>query len=192
MAALGDEGLFATLEADGDAIARGEPRRCESGALAEVVERPAWAKIEVVTADEQENGAAGGRITLNLGHTLAHALEAVDGYATLLHGEAVAYGLRAAVRVGRARRRHAAGPGRADRAAPRRARPRPRRRSPTRPTAVLEATATDKKHAAGRLRWVLPTADGVVVRRRRARVGSSRRRSRSRSRGVLGGAGAPA
>ena len=24
--------------------------------------------------------------------------------------------------------------------------------------------ATDKKHAAGRLRWVLPTADGVVVR----------------------------
>jgi hypothetical protein len=24
--------------------------------------------------------------------------------------------------------------------------------------------ATDKKHQAGRLRWVLPTADGVVVR----------------------------
>ena len=24
--------------------------------------------------------------------------------------------------------------------------------------------ATDKKHAAGRLRWVLPTADGVIVR----------------------------
>ena len=24
--------------------------------------------------------------------------------------------------------------------------------------------ATDKKHAAGRLRWVLPTADGVVIR----------------------------
>ncbi len=30
--------------------------------------------------------------------------------------------------------------------------------------AVLEATTSDKKHAAGRLRWVLPTADGVVVR----------------------------
>ena len=29
---------------------------------------------------------------------------------------------------------------------------------------VLEALATDKKHAAGRLRWVLPTEDGVTVR----------------------------
>jgi 3-dehydroquinate synthetase len=29
---------------------------------------------------------------------------------------------------------------------------------------VLDHLATDKKHAAGRLRWVLPTADGVVVR----------------------------
>jgi 3-dehydroquinate synthetase len=30
--------------------------------------------------------------------------------------------------------------------------------------AVLAAAETDKKHAGGRLRWVLPTADGVVVR----------------------------
>ena len=30
--------------------------------------------------------------------------------------------------------------------------------------AVLGHLATDKKHADGRLRWVLPTADGVVVR----------------------------
>ncbi len=30
--------------------------------------------------------------------------------------------------------------------------------------AVLDHLASDKKHAAGRLRWVLPTADGVVVR----------------------------
>ena len=61
---------------------------------------PAWAKVEVVRADEREHGAAGGRIALNLGHTLGHALEAADGYATLLHGEAVAYGLRAAARIG--------------------------------------------------------------------------------------------
>jgi 3-dehydroquinate synthase len=127
------------------------------------VERPAWAKIEVVTADEREHGAAGGRITLNLGHTVAHALEAVDGYATLLHGEAVGYGLRAAVRVG-----VAVGVTPPDRAA------RIERlldavdlgRSPLPyPTAtVVAATGVDKKHAAGRLRWVLPTADGVVVR----------------------------
>jgi 3-dehydroquinate synthetase len=29
---------------------------------------------------------------------------------------------------------------------------------------VLTHMTTDKKHAAGRLRWVLPTADGSVVR----------------------------
>jgi 3-dehydroquinate synthetase len=29
---------------------------------------------------------------------------------------------------------------------------------------VLELMGTDKKHAAGQLRWVLPTADGTVVR----------------------------
>jgi 3-dehydroquinate synthetase len=28
----------------------------------------------------------------------------------------------------------------------------------------MDRLAIDKKHAAGRLRWVLPTADGVVVR----------------------------
>ena len=106
MAALGDEALFATLEADGEAVASGSTAAFddafERGVLAEVVERPAWAKVAVVSADERESGAAGGRITLNLGHTVAHALEAVDGYATLLHGEAVAYGTRAAVRIGAA------------------------------------------------------------------------------------------
>ena len=30
--------------------------------------------------------------------------------------------------------------------------------------AVIGATGTDKKHAGGRLRWVLPTADATVVR----------------------------
>ncbi len=163
MAALGDEALFATLEADGVAIARGDGTAFESGAMAEVVERAAWAKIEVVAADEREQGAAGGRIALNLGHTVAHALERVDGYANLLHGEAVAYGLRAAARIGAA-----AGVTPPDRAA--------RIEHvldrlglgtdalPFSVEAVVGATGTDKKHAAGRLRWVLPTESGFVVR----------------------------
>ena len=163
MAALGDEALFATLEADGEAIARGDTDAFERGAVAEVVERSGWAKVDVVSADEREQGSAGGRITLNLGHTIGHALEAADGYATLLHGEAVAYGLRAAIRIGRAldvtpadraarieRLLDTLGLG----AAP----------LPSSLEAVLDATGTDKKHAGGRLRWVLPTADGVVVR----------------------------
>ena len=163
MAALGDEALFATLEAGGDALARGDRGAIDSGALFEAVERPAWAKVEVVMADEREQGGADGRIALNLGHTVAHALEAVDGYATLLHGEAVGYGLRAAARIG-----VAVGVTPTDRAA------RIEQllddvglgRAPLHysPTAVLAATTNDKKHAGGRLRWVLPTADGVALR----------------------------
>ena len=163
MAALGDERLFELLWVDGPAIARGDPTRFASGAIPELVERAGWAKVEVVVADEREQGAAGGRITLNLGHSIGHAVEAAGGYGGLLHGEAVAYGLRAAVRIGldagvtppdRAERIV----GLLDRLA-----------LATEPLpypleTVLDHLATDKKHADGRLRLVLPTADGVVVR----------------------------
>ena len=100
MAALGDERLFERLEADGAAIARVDPAVFASGVIAEVVERAGWAKVEVVVADERERDATGGRLTLNLGHSLGHAVEAAAGYGGLLHGEAVAYGLRAATRIG--------------------------------------------------------------------------------------------
>ncbi len=100
MAALGDERLFELLERHGEAIAAGERDAVEHGHVAELIERCAWAKVEVVVADERERGPRGGRITLNLGHSLGHAVEAAAGYADLLHGEAVAYGLRAACRIG--------------------------------------------------------------------------------------------
>jgi 3-dehydroquinate synthase len=51
-------------------------------------------KAEVVTADERESGL---RRILNLGHTFGHALEAETAYARFLHGEAVAFGMKAAV-----------------------------------------------------------------------------------------------
>jgi 3-dehydroquinate synthetase/shikimate kinase len=163
MAALGDERLLDLLETRGPAIALGDPSAFEDGSVAELVERCSWAKVEVVARDERETSAAGGRITLNLGHTYAHALEAADGYATLLHGEAVAYGLRGALRLGVAL--DVTPPGRAERierlldllglaTAPLAGAPQP----------VLEALALDKKHAGGRVRWVLPVADGVTVR----------------------------
>ena len=163
MAALGDERLFELLEADGPAIARGDPAVFASGAIAEVVERAGWAKVEVVMADERERGATGGRIALNLGHSLGHAVEAAAGYGDLLHGEAVAYGLRAACTIGL--ETGVTPPDRAERIAALLDRlelavtplPFPLE-------AVLGHLATDKKHADGRLRWVLPTADGVVVR----------------------------
>lgn len=53
-------------------------------------------KAEIVERDERE---AGERKFLNLGHTLAHALEAEYRYGTLAHGEAVAIGLLFAMYV---------------------------------------------------------------------------------------------
>jgi shikimate kinase/3-dehydroquinate synthase len=163
MAALGDERLFALLERDGPAIARGDAPTFDDGAVAELVERTAWAKVTVVDVDEKEQGAADGRITLNLGHSLGHAVEAAGGFADLLHGEAVAHGLRGAVRIGQEigvtpaergeRIEHLlTGLGLAT------------ERLPYPLSTVLGALATDKKHADGALRWVLPTADGSVVR----------------------------
>ncbi|HEY7523633.1 MAG TPA: bifunctional shikimate kinase/3-dehydroquinate synthase [Candidatus Limnocylindrales bacterium] len=162
MAALGDEQLFAVLETDGAAIANGDPAAIASGALAEIVERASWAKVEVVLADERET-AAHGRITLNLGHSLGHAAEAAGGFRELRHGEAVAYGLRAACRLG-----IELGVTPASRAA-RIERLLDRLDLAMDPlpyplARILDALATDKKHARGRLRWVLPTGDGVVVR----------------------------
>jgi 3-dehydroquinate synthase len=57
-------------------------------------------KAAVVMRDPDETGGqldATGRIALNLGHTFGHAYEQTLGYGTLLHGEAVALGLRLAV-----------------------------------------------------------------------------------------------
>ena len=163
MAVLGDERLFALLEADGDAIARGETAMSDRGVVAELVERAGWAKVEIVSADEREQAADGGRITLNLGHSLGHAVEAAAGYGDLLHGEAVAYGLRAACAIGeaigvtppeRTRRITALLDAVQLATAP----------LPYSLETVLDRLGADKKHAAGKLRWVLPATTGVEVR----------------------------
>jgi 3-dehydroquinate synthase len=54
-------------------------------------------KAEVVTQDERESNL---RRILNFGHTFGHALEAETGYTRFLHGEAVAFGMRAAIYLG--------------------------------------------------------------------------------------------
>jgi shikimate kinase/3-dehydroquinate synthase len=53
-------------------------------------------KLAVVAADERD---AGRRQVLNLGHTVAHAIEAATGFARYRHGEAVAIGLLVALRL---------------------------------------------------------------------------------------------
>lgn len=48
-------------------------------------------KVQIVKKDEKET--SGLRVTLNFGHTFAHALEAYTSYKKFLHGEAVAIGM---------------------------------------------------------------------------------------------------
>jgi 3-dehydroquinate synthase len=64
----------------------------------ELVTRAVKVKADVVAADEHEGGR---RAILNFGHTVGHAIEAESGYG-LLHGEAVALGMVAALRLGAA------------------------------------------------------------------------------------------
>ncbi len=62
----------------------------------DLIARAVRVKAEVVAEDETESGR---RAILNFGHTVGHALEAASGY-ELLHGEAVALGMIAALELG--------------------------------------------------------------------------------------------
>ena len=53
-------------------------------------------KLTVVAQDERDSGL---RQVLNLGHTIGHAIETATGYARYRHGEAVALGLLAELRL---------------------------------------------------------------------------------------------
>jgi 3-dehydroquinate synthase len=89
---LADASLFADLE-------NGERLDAGSDGLPSVIRRNCGIKAGVVSADEKEQSKSGGRALLNLGHTFGHAIEAVAGYGTYLHGEAIAVGLVLASRL---------------------------------------------------------------------------------------------
>ncbi len=86
-----DARFFQDLENHADALCRRD-----AAVLERVVARCCEIKAEVVAMDERELGP---RAILNFGHTLAHALEKVDGYGRWLHGEAVAIGMHYAARL---------------------------------------------------------------------------------------------
>jgi 3-dehydroquinate synthetase len=120
-----------------------------------VVWRNIALKAAVVAADERETGI---RAFLNFGHTLGHAIEAADYQ--LLHGEAVALGMRAAselgVLCGTCGRSEA---DRIDRLINRFGLPSSAALQEER---VIARLGSDKKRVAGRQRYVLPTDGGGV------------------------------
>lgn len=97
LALVHDASLFAALEENAEALAKGD-----LAALEPVVRRSIAGKVRIVRDDERETGA---RALLNLGHTVGHAIEAASGYSRWHHGEAVAIGtvleLRAMVNMGK-------------------------------------------------------------------------------------------
>ena len=89
-----DAAFLGRLERDLDRILAHD-----AAALEAAIGRSLELKAAVVVADEREQGP---RALLNLGHTFGHAIESAQGYAGLLHGEAVAVGLALAARASRA------------------------------------------------------------------------------------------
>src|ERR1039458_1831102 len=72
----------------------------DAKSLEKVIAASIRMKAEVVNSDERESGL---RMILNFGHTVGHALEQATGYKTLLHGEAVGWGMVAALYLARER-----------------------------------------------------------------------------------------
>jgi len=83
-----DAELFGLLDESADEVLAQHPELVER-----VISGAVRIKADVVSADEREGGQ---RRILNFGHTVGHALEAETGYTRFLHGEAVAFGMRAA------------------------------------------------------------------------------------------------
>ncbi|MGA2011331.1 MAG: iron-containing alcohol dehydrogenase [Solirubrobacteraceae bacterium] len=118
----------------------------------EVVTACAQTKLRIVARDERDDGL---RQTLNLGHTVAHAIETVTGYASYRHGEAVALGLLAALRLS------GSGDLRAEVADLLAARGLPTALHGVDPDAVVMATARDKKRTGeGPVPFVVLEAPG--------------------------------
>ncbi len=150
---LGDARFFGWLERNLDKLLAGEEK-----ALTQAIETSVRIKAAIVSADEREGGQ---RMLLNLGHTVGHAIEAATYYRSLLHGEAVAWGMLATVDLAVAR--NALSSTQAKRIGELLFRLGPFRRFPTRAKALLERTSADKKHLQTAHRFVLPVAIGKAV-----------------------------
>ncbi len=150
-----DAALFRFMEQNAAAVLC-----CEPEALERVITASIRMKAEVVGIDERESGL---RMILNFGHTVGHAIEAATGYRALLHGEAIAWGMLAALQIAAARSTvTAAQAGRIERTILAYG-PLP----PFRATVekLLDSAGRDKKNRAGKRRFVLPRGigDAVVV-----------------------------
>ncbi len=145
-----DVDLFAYIEQN-IALARSG----DSTTIASIVAASVKVKAAVVAQDERESGL---RMILNFGHTIGHAIEAATNYKKLLHGQAIGWGMIAALHLALARKSItpedfarmanlilACGP-------------LPRFKAHAKDLVAL--TSTDKKTRSGRRAFILPTSIG--------------------------------
>ena len=127
----------------------------EPKALEKVIASSIRMKAGVVNKDERENGL---RMILNFGHTIGHALEQATKYKILLHGEAVGWGMIAALYLAR-KRGTISGPQfeRLERLTHTYG---PLPPLKLRAAKVIAATGNDKKNVGGVRRFVLPLGIG--------------------------------
>jgi 3-dehydroquinate synthase len=145
-----DRALVRFMEEHAEDVLGRDPKSLEK-----VIAASIRMKAGVVNLDERENGL---RMILNLGHTVGHALEQATHYKVLLHGEAVGWGMVAALHLARER-------GTISRAQFSRLEklihlygPLPELK--LRKAKVVAATGGDKKNVGGVRRFVLPVGIG--------------------------------
>lgn len=128
-----------------------------SHALSQSIADGARRKLDVVRQDESEHGL---RRVLNFGHTVGHGLEAASSYRLFRHGEAVAWGMLAAIRLATRRSLPASLAERLE-ASVRSVGPLPSLRS-LRVQRIVSAMQRDKKRSRSGLRFILPIDKGQV------------------------------
>lgn len=149
---IGNPELFRRLES-----ISAQALRRDSNELQFVISESVNLKAKVVSRDEREGGL---RRILNFGHTIGHALETESGYKRFLHGEAVAWGMIAAVSI-------ASAVGRLDAKVAKRIQNAVLAFGPLPKVAansqnIFSLLAMDKKVAHGKIHFVLPTRIGKV------------------------------
>jgi 3-dehydroquinate synthase len=145
-----DRALVRFMEEHSDDVLGRNPK-----ALEKVIAASIRMKAGVVNQDERERGL---RMILNFGHTVGHALEQATHYKTLLHGEAVGWGMVAALHL--ARQRGTISRAQFERLESLIALYGPLPALKLRVPKVVGATVGDKKNVGGVTRFVLPVGIG--------------------------------
>ena len=145
-----DRALVRFMEEHAQAVLARDPK-----ALERVIASSIRMKAGVVNKDERESGL---RMILNFGHTVGHALEQATRYKAMLHGEAVGWGMIAALSL--ARRRGAIAAGQMERLQRLIHAYGPLPTLKVRAGQVVRATGSDKKNVGGVRRFVLPIGVG--------------------------------